>query len=104
MWSDTSSASQLGRSSPLAVVDLRFLRLLRVFRTFKLSGYGAQLELVVSAVRESKEMLMMFLINLMIVVRRPNPSIPACNQPINLCARYSSLATSWQLLYLLCAR
>lgn len=65
-------APQLGRSSPLAVVDLRFLRLLRVFRTFKLSGYGPQLELVVSAVRESKEMLMMFLINLMIVVR------PAC--------------------------
>jgi len=58
----------LGRSSPLAVVDLRFLRLLRVFRTFKLSGYGPQLELVVSAVRESKEMLMMFLINLMIVI------------------------------------
>eukprot|EP00951_Prasinocladus_malaysianus_P046263 scaffold634038_cov50-Prasinocladus_malaysianus.AAC.1 len=29
---------------PLAAVDLRFLRLLRVFRTFKLSGYGAQLE------------------------------------------------------------
>jgi len=49
-------------------VDLRFLRLLRVFRTFKLSGYGPQLELVSTAVRESQEMLMMFLINLMIVI------------------------------------
>mmetsp|Transcript_15392 Transcript_15392/g.36567 ORF Transcript_15392/g.36567 Transcript_15392/m.36567 type:complete len:794 (+) Transcript_15392:707-3088(+) len=49
-------------------IELRFLRILRVFRVFKLTGYGAQLELVTSAVKESREMLAMFIINLLVVI------------------------------------
>ena len=49
-------------------VDLRFLRLARVFRVAKLSRYGNRMQMVVQALVESKEILIMLGINLMIVI------------------------------------
>mmetsp|Transcript_9560 Transcript_9560/g.33308 ORF Transcript_9560/g.33308 Transcript_9560/m.33308 type:complete len:672 (+) Transcript_9560:116-2131(+) len=49
-------------------IDLRFLRLARVFRVFKLSRYGDRMQMVVDALVESKEILMMLTVNLTILI------------------------------------
>jgi len=48
--------------------DLRFLRLARVFRIFKLSRYGHRMQLVFDALIESREILAMLSVNLVILV------------------------------------
>ncbi|KAK3280929.1 hypothetical protein CYMTET_11255 [Cymbomonas tetramitiformis] len=50
------------------VIDLRFLRLARVFRVFKLSRYGTRMDMVFDALRESKDILAMLSVNLVILV------------------------------------
>jgi hypothetical protein len=50
--------------------DLRFLRLARVFRVFKLSRYGHRMQLIVDALQESREILLMLSVNLVILVSR----------------------------------
>jgi len=49
-------------------IDLRFLRLARVFRVFKLSRYGNRMQMVIDALVESKEIMAMLAVNLVIII------------------------------------
>ena len=45
-----------------------FLRLARVFRVFKLSRYGNKMQMVFDALNESRDILSMFMVNLVIII------------------------------------
>ena len=66
----------LGHTAQGGGIDLRFLRLARVFRVFKLSRYGHRMQLIVDALQESREILLMLSVNLviLIVVFSPSPT------------------------------
>jgi len=49
-------------------IDLRFLRLARVFRVFKLSRYSSKMTLVTDALKESRDILAMIFLNVFILV------------------------------------